>query len=442
MSQNPRKAASRPQEGAGFNEFSDADREAARRLLRVGFAAAQLLVENRPICPACGENRRGKVKLKEDATNPYWKCFRCGAFADVFHAMELRGIKFVDAMRILLGRGGSIDPRALRAIADSVEAAVSFVATVDVEVYNLVHQRSDLAAAQRYYASWHISADAVAEAGSRVVLDPKGLERELLELFGRDRLLESGVMMIDKNGKDLFLFSADYPVIEPHLSPNGHVVGMQFRPSPRQLAKVQAHKAWKKRWGGHVDNDGNTVEAKEAWKAAYVADADAAGEYAPYIAPFMSIRGAGPDSLVGCGIARIAALPAGSKVYVVEGFKDLMAARTLGVEAYAIPGTGVMPSAKVCQLLVRHQMLVMLDGDEAGAKGRAALLEHFATMKVPAVERPDLRPGMDVADILVERNAHTGCDCATCMAWRDDHPYDWQDCPCHSCKLRRTRMSG
>ena len=439
MSNEPRKAAPRPVAGSGYSGFSDEDKMIARRQLRLGFAAAELLVENRPICPACGESRRGKVKLKEEAANPYWKCFRCGEFADVFHAMELRGINFSEAMKILLGRGGNVDPSKLRALAAGVEATASFTAVVDVEIYDLIRDRGDLAAAQTYYARWHISAGAVAEAGSRVITDPRKLEAELREKFPRERLLDSGVLMIDKNGKDLFLFSSEYPVIEPHLSPNGHVVGMQFRPGPRQLAKIQAHKAWKKRWNGHLDADGNPVEAKVAWNTAYVLDSEAAGEYAPYVAPFMSIRGAGPDSLVGCGIHRIASLPTGSKVYVVEGFKDMMASRTLGVEAYAIPGTGVMPSEKVCRLLARHEMLVMLDGDEAGAKGRASLLAHFATMNVPAMEKADMRPGMDVADILVERNAHAGCDCATCVAWRDDNTYDWRECPCQSCKLRRTR---
>ena len=439
MSKPPRKAVTRPVEGQGHGEFSDNDRETARRQLRLGFAAAGLFEENRPVCPACGENRRGKVKLKEEAANPYWKCFRCGEFADVFHAMELRGIKFTEAMRVLLGRGGSIDPSRLREIAGVLESTPSFVADVNFEVYDLIRDTADLEAAQKYYGQWHIDPAVVEDAGSRYITDAKKLEKELLSRFGRDTLLQCGVLMIDKNGKDMFLFSNDYPVIEPHESPNGHVVGLQFRPSPRQLLRIRAHKDWKKRWSGTVDKDGQAIEAKEAWRTAYAADAEAAGEYAPYIAPFMSIRGAGPDSLVGCGVHRIAGLDNATKVYVVEGFKDLMAARSMGVEAYAIPGTGIMPPEKVCRLLGRHEMIVMLDGDDAGAKGRANLLAHFATNGVKAAEMRDVRIGMDVADILVERSAHNGCTCETCSRWNAEHQYDWHECPCHSCKSRRSR---
>jgi acyl-CoA synthetase (AMP-forming)/AMP-acid ligase II len=81
----------------------------------------------------------------------------------------------------------------------------------------------------------------------------------LLERFGRQRLIACGVLTVDKNGKDFFLFNDDYPVIEVHASPAGHVVGMQFRPSPKRMLKVKAHKEWKRRWSGVVDTDGNEV---------------------------------------------------------------------------------------------------------------------------------------------------------------------------------------
>jgi hypothetical protein len=34
----------------------------------------------------------------------------------------------------------------------------------------------------------------------------------------------------------------------------------------------------------------------------------------------------------------------------------------MGVEAYAIPGTGVMPPEKTCQVLALHNVVVVLDG--------------------------------------------------------------------------------
>jgi hypothetical protein len=313
---------------------------------------------------------------------------------------------------------------------------------VDVEVYNMIRDSGDLQSAQAYYARWHIDPKIVEVSGSRYLHNCEKLHEELLAQFGRERLIACGVIIIDKNGKDFFLFNDDYPVIEPHLSPKGHVVGMQFRPSPKRMEKVRSHKRWKQRWSGHRDANGNDLDPEQAWQQAYVNDPENAGERHKYVMPFLSLRGAGTDSLVGCGISEIAKLPITNpptKVYIVEGFKDWLAARTLGVHAYAIPGTGVMPPVKVCKMLARHQMIVTLDGDEAGAKGRANVMLWLAEQKVPAIEKTDMREGMDIADILVESYAHRGCLCSTCVEWREDHLFDPATCPCRSCKTSRTQ---
>jgi hypothetical protein len=435
--------------GTGANRstvrITDEDKLAAKHQLAQAFSIAGLIVDGNVVCPKCGTSKKGKVQLKTSADTgiPYWKCHKCSERGDAIGILtDVKGYEFTDAINVLIGRDGS--GRALRTVVrPEVEIAPSFTAVIDVEVYNMVRDSGSLEMAQRYYQRWHISPESVAEAGSRYITDAGALHKMLLERFGRQRLIACGVLTVDKNGKDFFLFNDDYPVIEVHASPAGHVVGMQFRPSPKRMLKVKAHKEWKRRWSGVVDTDGNELEPGDAWLAAYTADPDTTGPKAPYVTPFLSLKGAGTDSLVGCGLPRITQLPlpdrsaAPTKVYVVEGFKDLLAARTLGVEAYAIPGTGVMPPEKVCKILSRHQMVVTLDGDEAGARGRANLMAWFATQDVPAVEKTDMRPGMDIADILVERNAHNGCTCETCAEWRTTKPFDPVSCLCATCRAAR-----
>jgi 5S rRNA maturation endonuclease (ribonuclease M5) len=250
-----------------------------------------------------------------------------------------------------------------------------------------------------------------------VLTDPVGLQRALLARFGRDRLLACGLLTVASSGRDFFLFNDEYNVVEPHHTPDGHVSGLQFRPSPAQKAKVDAHKAWKKRWSGRSDRDGNVLDPSDAWKQAYEADPAAAGEKVGYVTPFLSLRGGTPGHLLGCGLPRLARIDTGATVYVVEGFKDLIAARSLNVEAYAIPGTGVMPGDAAITVLRRHKVVVALDGDAAGAKGREAVAAHLREHGVEVITRT-LPSGMDMADLLVDRTARTGCACGTCTTWR------------------------
>lgn len=400
------------------------------------------------VCPKCGTHGRKKVQIKTSTKTgkPYWTCHKCpdtwGSSA-IKLLIELdgrdvpEGKKFRDAVATLLKISGPEGDAKTLKRRPSVEVIAAFSAVVDVEVYDAIRESGSVKAAQDYWAAWHIDADVVAQAGSTLLEDAPRVAQALTDRFGLDRLEAAGVVTHDKKGNPLFLFNPDYPVIEVHEAPSGHVVAMQFRPSAERRAKVQAHKAWKQKWSGHVDSDGNAIEASEAWRRAYEKD-QSVGPKVSYVTPFLSFKGATPDHLVGCGLKRLVEIPKQSTVYVVEGFKDYLAARTLGVEAYAIPGTGVMPPPRAMDVLKLHDVVVLLDGDEAGAKGREALLEHLVNYGVPARAGDPLREGMDVADILVERHAHDNCDCTTCAQWRATNPWDPATCSCRTCRHRRS----
>lgn len=413
-------------------EIFEADQQVIRAFQILG-----LVVNGHLVCPSCGTNKPKKVEAKISSSGRnYWTCYRCGAYGSATKLLRDNGRKLPQAVNELLGRSvisGNF------AVLPEVVHVKPFTSVIDIEVYNAVRRLGSIDGAAKYYARWHIAPEAVAEAGASRVMDPTKAHKELISRFGEDRIRDAGILTTDKNGKDYWMFNDDYPVIEVHAWTNANVCGMQFRPSERQLKKVLAHKLWKKRWSSITDSDGKVLDSSEAYEIAKAVNPKTAGVEHKYVPPFMSIKGAGPDSLIGCGLRRIETLPKGQRIYVVEGFKDLLAARTLGVEAYAIPGVAGMPNAKVCKFFADRgdTLIVTLDGDEAGARGRDTLMAHFATHGVIAERKDDLRDGMDITDILVELNAHNGCLCPTCKDWISTHSWEPATCPCKTCATKR-----
>jgi len=424
-----------------FPRITDEDIDAADQQVVRAFQILGLVANGALICPSCATSKPKKVEAKISSSGRhYWTCHRCGAYGSATKLLRENGRKLPQAVNELLGRSTITGPLA---VLPEVKVAKPFNAVVDVEVYNTVRRLGSIEAAQAYYARWHISPESVAEAGSSRIIEPAKAHAELLARFGDERLRDAGILTTDRNGNDYWMFNDDYPVIEAHAWINANITGMQFRPSEKQLRKVQAHKAWKKRWSGQFGPDGVELDASDAYEQAKALDAESAGPEHKYVPPFMSVKGAGPDSLLGCGLRRISTLEPGQRIYVVEGFKDLLAARTLGVEAYAIPGVAGMPPAKVCQFFSSRgdTLVVTLDGDEAGARGRDTLMAHFTNNNVKAERKDDLRSGMDIADVLVELHAHSGCNCPTCKDWRNTHHWDPTTCPCRACRAKHPSMN-
>lgn len=430
--------------------FTDAEKKHAKVQLPMAFAILGLIAtDGNLVCPICRTAKRGRVQIKTSAKTggTYWTCHKCPDPGDntpkgtprpwgssaVDFLMDFGGRTYPQAVEELLGRR-TVGSGAI--VVPNIEVHAAFQAVVDVEVYDHIRDSGSFEMAQNYWARWHITPEAVAEAGSTYLVDAESVQRDILERFGADRLRACGVLTVDKHGKDVFLFSREYPTIEVHQAPSGHVVGMQFRPSPERMQLVAAHKAWKKRWSGLVDSEGNELEPSESWRLAYEKDQNV-GRKSGYVTPFLSLKGGSPDHLVGCGLKRLVEIDPGSTVYIVEGFKDLLAARTMGTEAYAIPGTGVMPPDRSVEILRTHKVVVMLDGDEAGAHGRQVLTQYLTERGVDAIAYPNPREGLDITDILVERTSHAGCRCPTCTAWVESHTYDPALCPCRSCRAAR-----
>lgn len=384
--------------------ITDDDKDQARTMIGEAFAMAGLISGGKYVCPACQRvhSKKGTLSVRDRGT---WKCFSSDNGGDAISLVqETFGYTFPQAVNALLGRpvDGAEPPKPKVRNLPPVEEARP-TSEIDSEVYSAVLQFSGqdgVEAAAQYYGYWHISPEAVYESGACMVLDTRALEAALTERFGMERLHKCGLVVKTPKGKDYFLVNRDYPVIEPHITPAGRVVGMQFRPSEKQREKVEAHKKW--------------AAAKER--------GDTSVPEAKYVPKFMSLSGIDADeSLVGFGLRRLWEAPPATVFRVVEGFKDYLAARTMGHEAFGIPGTSAVLSDNVVNLLKRHRIAVALDGDEAGEAARerwVALLREkgVATRPLP------MPPGYDVADILVERHAKRGCADEVCSNWRGTRP--------------------
>lgn len=371
------------------------------------------------VCPQCGEAKKGKVKLRDTGAFTHYGCHasdKSGSGDN--YAVELvmskmgydRKKDFVHVVELLLGRATTSRTGKPVPVGPAPVAAPKFEAVVDTEVYHAVRDAGSIAEAIAFYGRFHISADAVKEADVRVVSDPDALLRELLARFGRERLVNCGLIKApdDEAGKDFFMITKNYPVVEPHRLPDGTWVGMQFRASVETERRVKAYPA-----------DKAEYERRAAEWAEKHPDRPYPGVKPRYRPKFLSLTGGVVGQhLIGMGLPGLTATRV-ANVYIVEGAKDMMAARTMGPAAYAIPGTGVMPPqvAMDAFLAAGKTAMVNTDGDDAGEHGAELLGEAFKAAGVP-FRRQKLPAGMDVTDILVGRHARKGCACEQCDTWR------------------------
>ena len=363
-----------------------------------------------PVCPRCGEHRKGKVKISTRS----WKCYPCGEWGSALGMLEERGWTKFDAINMLVGKphtepGGNA-VRTDAPVATKIKAQPDFAAVADPEVYLWLAKRGSREGAAKFFARWHIDARAVAELGCVLLPtdrwpDTQQLRTDALEAFGTERLSACGVARVDEDSGELRWpgIGSGYSLMEPHIDADGNIRYYQIRAAGKKADAVAAHKAGK--------------QARKAAEAAGAADADLP-RVPEYVAPFLSLRGATTQMMLGGGVWRLSRLKDPATVVIVEGIKDAAAARTMGAEAYALPGARTLPPAEVCEILARHKVRVALDNDEAGLEGRDAVIAHLLEHGVDDVAPHELPEGLDVADVLVSRHAAKGCRCRTCQLWR------------------------
>lgn len=402
------------------NSLSDEDKEQARSEIDIAISLLGLAPSGRHAagmfhCPNGAGHDSGKPKARAYTDGGYC-CHKCKSLG-VEHAtgnavdllMNWGGYSYLDAMAALLGR--PVREKQRVPVAKQVVTVAAHAHTVELnadvlDIYAAIVAAGSVDASISFYGRFGISADAVIESGSTRIMHSASFEKKLLDDFGRDALVAAGVIKENagKNrDKDYWLVNRDYPVVEPHLIDDGRVVGLQFRGSEKTEERIRDTKVAKA--AGKTRKDGTPLNIPPK---------------------FLSIAGAGPASRVGLGIPALAAhtertraalAAAGSNpdgppaegnevsaVWIVEGFKDVLAMRTMGFVAYGTPGAGILPVRKVCDLLRPHVVKVALDGDDAGEAGRLRLAEHFTAHGIRWVDKPP-PDGKDMCDILEDRVA-------------------------------------
>lgn len=441
VTKRPNPAPSRPgnKTEERDSKFSDTDLDTARTDIKRAFELCGLAdSKGNPICPQCGKGGKSRVKFFRDGG---FKCFSAGncygrKAGAVDLVMERLGVPFPEAVALLLGRPVKEKTRGAKPMPPPVvieTEANEFRAVVDSAVYDAIASHGSVAAAARYYARFHIDRAAVEEAGTFLIEDIPAMQKALLDQFGRDRLIACGVVIVKDDDKpDFWVVNEQYPVGEPHRHPQGQILGLQFRPSLEQEKRYKAHRAY--------SNAKNEALAKgETFREPRYEER--------YVPKFMSLKGGtGTDHLVGCGLPRLAKIRQdhSQTVYIVEGFKDMLAMRTLGFEAYALPGAGTTPPKEALRLLSSFNIALSFDADEGGDVGGARLeavlarhgiltegadlpedAEAWATSWRAFREEHALRcyrkrppAGMDIADVLadhVKTRPQKGCRCRACQ---------------------------
>lgn len=350
-------------------------------------AQGMLFDDGSVICPGCGRNSpKGKFKIHPDGG---WKHHSAGCYGDGISVLTGAGISFPDAVRWMAGLAPVQGlPDRARSGPPPGDAPVERPVTVDTDLLDGLltfgRKTGGVPAAAGHYAARHISAEAVTESKAVLITDPHRLDAAMRAHFGLDRLLAAGTHVIGHDGKPRALISPDYPILEPHLCASGRASYIQLRASAAQHAKWAAHKA------GH----------------------------GPYVPKFLSLKGVPASAQVGIGLQRLATVPASTTVYVVEGMADWLASRTLGVEAYGVPGVGFRPPPAAVEILADKNVVITLDGDDAGEAATHRMVNMFTAAGVSRVDVHRPAHGWDICDALIARYASRGCPCPACAGMR------------------------
>lgn len=377
--------------GSSHERLSDEQIVKAKANLRAAFLFAELDEAGLPMCPIHKRVHANALVLKRDS----WFCYSAREGGNAVTILTKHAAKpkpFPIAVKMLLGEklpDGSIAEVPDRPLNLDLKGSgsESKTSTVDSEVYQALLTYSlkegGFEAAAAHYGRWAISSDAVRKARIVMLTAPAKVQRLMLRDFGRERLLKAGLITESMTGRVNWMVNRQYPVIEPHISPDGKIVGLQFRASEEQEKKIAAHKKYSA-----------DVEAGKASE----------DDKVKFVPKFLSLAGVSPEkSLVGGGLDVAAGLPAGSKVLLVEGIKDMMAAWTMGHNAVALPGVSAKLSPALLQTIRPLHKIIALDGDDAGqeaVKTVGHLLQEDGQTNVSRMVLPE---GQDVTDVLMSR---------------------------------------
>lgn len=354
-------------------------------------------------CPRCGSPiSKNKTKIRRDGGIT---CFKCGSDASTGNMWG--------TVRLLAGYAGQQEPTVPQMLSilkgedpndrtrkfidvSKVETVHEPDTVVDTEVLDALWAHANIDAGIAYWDRFYIDPRVVNAFDGRVITEPWGkVWKSLVAQFGVDRLLTAGLgkklddgsvwtvvggRITDKSDR----FAGDYNVMQPYKKADGTLVGVEVRGNAYIEKLVANHKAYR--------------AAHDAWKAGgKVGEEPAKVRWLPKT---RNLVGNATGSRVGFGIDVVARFPLTRVVWIVEGYKDVLAAGSMGRPAIGLAGAKAEVPQDVIEVLKGRRAAIAFDSDEAGEEGGALLASKLRDAGIELVPGPRWPEGRDVAEEL------------------------------------------
>lgn len=368
-------------------------------------------------CPRCGTSfNKKKTRIRPDGGITCHKCGRDvstgNGWDTVRRLAELTGSLVPenrDIAAILLGK----DPN------DNGKRFITTVApppplepqtVVDSEVLEAIRQAGDPQAGERYWYGFHIGERVARAFDARVITQPWGkVWDELVDKFTLERLIEAGIAKKLDDGsiwtvpggkiqERSYKFSPDYPVLQFYKDATGTPVGLEVRGNMYIESRTASHKQYQQEYA-QWEAAGKTGEAP---KKVY------------WTPKTRNLIGNAKGSRVGFGLDVVSRFPLTRVVWLVEGYKDALAAGAMGRPAIGLAGAKAGLSHEAIEVLQGRKVALAFDGDEAGADGAEMIqtvLEN-AEGNIQLISGPQWPQGSDVADQLAVSHETNEQPCA------------------------------
>lgn len=356
-------------------------------------------------CPQCGSGpEKKKTTIRHDGGIT---CHKCGnsistgnMWGTVQRLSELAGRGTLEKGEMLsILRGVDPDGERGRFITNFAPAPEPEPETfVDSEVLEALCDLADVDAGVAYWQKFHIDPRVAKAFGALRLVKPWGGSwQSLVDRFGVERLISAGLAKELEDGSLWTVpggklearkarFAPDYPVLQVYRTADGKPVGLEVRGGEFIEDRVKRYNEYKAAYGAW-ESGGKVGEepAKVRW-----------------IPKTRNLVGNAKGSRVGFGLDVVAKFPTSKVVWLVEGYKDALAAGTLGRPAIGIAGAKAGISPEGLEVLKGRRVAIAFDSDEAGEEGAAMLEAKLTEAGVELVKGPVWPDGRDVADQLAD----------------------------------------
>ena len=319
------------------------------------------------LCPWHGDSR---PSLQINPERQTWKCWPCDVGGDIFSfVMRRENVDFPGAVKLLAERAG-IDilpvsiPRAKPGSPDDKATLYKALAWAEQQFHRCLLESSEAASARQYLQSRHVNDESIRRY--RIGYAPQQwqwlLDRAKTTSFSPAVLEAVGLAIKNERGRvyDRFRGRVMFPIRDPQQRPIA--VGGRILP---ELADERSAK--------YINSPETRLYTKS-------------------------------EQLYGLDVVRDQVAKQ-RHVLVMEGYTDVVIARQAGMDnVVAVCGTAL--GGRHIQLLRRYvdRVTLVLDGDEAGQKRAAEVLELFIASQVE-LRIATLPDGLDPCDFVLQRGA-------------------------------------